>query len=178
VLVDVGGDALAHGDEPTLASPLADAVCLAAAEHLDGVASLGVVIGVGCDGELHHDEVLARIAEVAAAGGGRGAVGLEPAVLARVEAAARDVPTEASALALQAARGRTGPVPIRGGRRTVHLSPVAGLAFGFDVDVAIGSTARCAALVRGARTLHHANDLLAAHGIRTELEYEREHATG
>jgi len=30
VLVDVGGDVLAHGDEPGLASPLADAVCLAA----------------------------------------------------------------------------------------------------------------------------------------------------
>lgn len=176
VLVDVGGDALAHGDEPTLASPLADAVCLAAAEHLDGVASLGVVVGAGCDGELHHDEVLARIAEVAAAGGGRGAVGLEPAVLDRVERAASGVPTEASALALQAARGRTGAIPIRGGRRTVHLSPVAALAFGFDVATAIGSAARCAAHVRGADSLHHANDLLTAQGIRTELDYEREHA--
>lgn len=177
VLVDVGGDALAHGDEPTLASPLADAVCLAAAEHLDdGVASLGVVVGAGCDGELHHEAVLARIAEVAAAGGGRGAVGLEPAILDRVEHAARDVPTEASALALQAARGRTGPIPIRGGRRTVHLSPVAALAFGFDVATAIGSAARCAAHVRGAASLHDANDLLAARGIRTELDYEREHA--
>ncbi len=33
-LVDVGGDALAHGDEPGLASPLADAVLLAAARHV------------------------------------------------------------------------------------------------------------------------------------------------
>lgn len=175
VLVDVGGDALAHGDEDGLASPLADAVCLAAAEHVDaGVQTLGVVVGAGCDGELHHDEVLARVAEVAAAGGGRGAVGFEPALLDRVEAAARDVPTEASALALQAARGRTGAIPIRGGRRTVHLSPVAALAFGFDIPTAIGSAARCAAHVRGAASLQHANELLGAQGIRTELDYETE----
>lgn len=174
VLVDVGGDALAHGDEQGLASPLADAVCLAAAEHLDGVATLGVVIGAGCDGELHHTEVMARIAEVAAAGGGRGAIGLEPALLDRVERAAKDVPTEASALALQAARGRTGEVPIRNGRRTVDLSPVAALAFGFDVAAAIGSAARCADAVRGADSLQHANDLLGALGIRTELDYETE----
>lgn len=178
VLVDVGGDALAHGDEDGLASPLADAVCLAAAEHVDGgVRTLGVVVGAGCDGELHHDEVLARVAEVAAAGGGRGAVGFEPALLDRVEAAARDVPTEASALALRAARGLTGAIPIRGGRRTVHLSPVAALAFGFDVPTAIGSAARCAAHVRGATSLQHANELLGAQGIRTELDYETELAT-
>src|SRR3954447_18003279 len=34
VLVDVGGDVLAHGDEPALGSPLCDAVMLAAARHL------------------------------------------------------------------------------------------------------------------------------------------------
>lgn len=173
-LVDVGGDAIAHGDEPGLASPLADALCLAAAEHADGVATLGVVIGAGCDGELHHGEVLERIAEIAAAGGGRGAVGLEPGLLDRVEAVSRDVPTEASALALQAARGRIGPVPIRNGRRTVDLHPVAGLAFGFDVATALRSAARCADAVRGATSLQHANALLGARGIRTELDYETE----
>ena len=34
VFVDVGGDALAHGDEPGLASPLCDALLLAAAARL------------------------------------------------------------------------------------------------------------------------------------------------
>ena len=34
VFVDVGGDALAHGDEPGLASPLCDSLLLAAAAHL------------------------------------------------------------------------------------------------------------------------------------------------
>ena len=34
VFVDVGGDVLAHGDEPGLRSPLCDAIMLAAAQHL------------------------------------------------------------------------------------------------------------------------------------------------
>src|SRR5215218_11233299 len=77
-LVDVGGDVLGHGDEPGLASPLCDAVLLAAAVHMRTPA-VGAVFGVGCDGELTTEEVLARVAEVAAAGGLLGAWGLTPA---------------------------------------------------------------------------------------------------
>jgi hypothetical protein len=79
VLVDVGGDALAHGDEPGLASPLCDAVMLAAARHLpDDMPVAGAVFGPACDGELTPDEVLARVAEVAAADGLLGAWGITP----------------------------------------------------------------------------------------------------
>src|SRR5919107_2960092 len=51
VLLDVGGDVLAHGDEPGLGSPLADAVVLAAAPALaaTGVTVLGGLFGAGCD---------------------------------------------------------------------------------------------------------------------------------
>ena len=72
VLLDVGGDVLAHGDEPGLASPLCDAVVLAAGPSwrvalapstTDRV--IGAVYGPGCDGELTPDEVLERITEPA-----------------------------------------------------------------------------------------------------------------
>src|ERR671919_260594 len=43
VLLDVGGDVLAHGSEPGLASPLCDAVVLAAAEAVPTEASLMAV---------------------------------------------------------------------------------------------------------------------------------------
>src|SRR5205814_1405958 len=56
-LIDVGGDVLAHGDEPGLASPLADAVLLAASAHLRTPAVLGV-FGAGCDGELRPAAVV------------------------------------------------------------------------------------------------------------------------
>jgi hypothetical protein len=64
VFVDVGGDVLAHGDESGLASPLCDSVLLAAAVRMAERASpkvLGAVFGIGCDGELTPDEVLARL---------------------------------------------------------------------------------------------------------------------
>lgn len=78
-LVDVGGDVLAHGDEPGLASPLADAVMLATARHISpSLHVVAAVFGAGCDGELTPAEVLDRIGEVATQGGWLGAYGLDP----------------------------------------------------------------------------------------------------
>jgi hypothetical protein len=223
VFVDVGGDALAHGDEPGLASPLCDAVMLAAAARLANRAVsaeaqpagssgeapssptdrpaggahppvaagapaggapppvvgapppiVGAIFGVGCDGELTVTEVLARLAEVAAAGGFAGARGLTPAVAARLAEAVKAIPTEASAQALRCFHGEVGRATIRQGRRTVELSPVGALTFFFDVTKAVGSAARLAAAVADARDLDHANELLHGLQVRTELDYERD----
>ena len=46
IYVDVGGDVLARGDEPGLASPLCDAVMLAGAvEAAERIGSVGAVFG-------------------------------------------------------------------------------------------------------------------------------------
>jgi hypothetical protein len=177
IMVDVGGDVLAHGDEAGLGSPLCDSVLLAAGARMQraGHPVLGAVFGVACDGELTETEVLARIAEIAAAGGLAGARGMTPAVATRLAAAILQVPTEASAQALRAFRGDVGPVVIRGGRRTVDIGVTGTLTFFFDCDVAVSTAARCAAAVYDADSLEHANDLLHDIGItRTELDYERE----
>jgi hypothetical protein len=199
VFVDVGGDALAHGDEPGLASPLCDAVTLAAAAHLAKrsvcaagdahrttaaparfeseaapIPVLGGIFGVGCDGELTVAEVLERLAEIAAVGGFAGARGLTEGVAERLEQAVEAIPTEASAQALRCFRGELGEAAIRQGRRTVELSPVGALTFYFDIAKAIWSAARLAATVIDARDLDHANELLHGLGVRTELDYERD----
>jgi hypothetical protein len=189
VFVDVGGDALAHGDEPGLASPLCDALMIAASAHLakrsvcpgeglepaDGaVPVLGGIFGVGCDGELTPVEVLERLAEVAAVGGFAGARGLTSPIVARLDQAVAAVPTEASAQAVRCFRGEVGQDTIRQGRRTVELSPVGALTFYFDVAKAIWSAARLAATVVDAESLEHANELLRGLGVRTELDYERD----
>ena len=190
VFVDVGGDALAHGGEPGLASPLCDAVMLAAAAHLSKrsvcptggeqdaapapIPVLGGIFGVGCDGELTVAEVLARLAEVAAAGGFAGARGLTEAVVQRLEQAVEVIPTEASAQAIRCFHGELGEATIRRGRRTVELSPAGALTFYFDIAKAIWSAARLAATVIDARDLDHANELLHDLGVRTELDYERD----
>ena len=192
VFVDVGGDALAHGDEPGLASPLCDSLLLAAAAHLakravcpnggEGASAggsgaipvLGGIFGVGCDGELTPAEVFERLAEVAAAGGFAGARGLTPPIAARLAEAVDAVPTEASAQALRCFHGAIGETTIRQGRRTVELSPAGALTFYFDVAKTIWSAARLAASVVDARDLDHANELLHERGVRTELDYERD----
>lgn len=180
-LVDVGGDVLAHGDEPGLASPLADSILLAAARHLVRDTDLRVVLGVfgaGCDGELTIAEVLERISEVAARGGWIGTSGLSPRALTRVEAAVAKVPTEASAMALRCARGHTGRTTIRRGRREVELSPVAALTFYLDPLVAMATAARLADAVVDAPSLRDANAILHRLGVRSELDYELEAARG
>jgi hypothetical protein len=171
VLLDVGGDVLAHGDEHGLASPLADAVLLACALFLR-TPCVGAVFGAGCDGELTPTEVRARLDEVGTLGEGS----LSAQQLDRLEPIAVQVPTEASAMALRCARGERGRVPIRQGRRSVELTELGGVIAWFDPLRAIATAARLAAAVRDARSLEEADAILEARGIRTELAYEREMA--
>lgn len=176
LLVDVGGDMLGHGHEQGLASPLADAVLLAAAPAIEaaGVPTAAAVFGAGCDGELTPDEVMERVSEVAAAGGLLGTWGPTPEGVAELERALEAVPTEASALAVRCALGTRGEVPIREGRRTVHLAPVGGLTFFLDCAVTIATAARCAAAVAGADDLLDADARLRALGVATELGWEED----
>jgi hypothetical protein len=177
VYADVGGDVLARGDEAGLASPLCDAVMLAAAVRAGrDVRGVGAVFGAGCDGELTADEVVGRMAEVADAGGWLGTWGLTEAAAAEIEAAAREVPTEASLMAVRCYQGETGEVEIRGGRRRVRLTPLGALTFLYDIDVALDAAAPLARAVAEAADLDAARNSLAALGVRTELDYERERA--
>ena len=177
LLLDVGGDVLAHGDEPGLTSPLADATVLSAALRMT-TPTLAAVFGIGCDGELTPAEVLERLDEVAAAGGDLGDLPLPAAALDRVEGALQTVTTEASAMALRCARGETGRVPIRGGRRTVPLTADGGRLVVLDPTSTIHSAARLAAAVAEAPDLEAAQAILTALGVRTELDFEREAAHG
>ena len=179
VLVDVGGDVLAHGDEPGLASPLCDAVMLAAGARVaERLPAVGAVYGPGCDGELTAEEVLGRVGELARAGALLGAWGLTPAVAEQIEEAGRTVPTEASLMAVRCARGESGTAEIRGGRRTVQLTPLGALTFYFDPVLAISNVAHLARTVAGASGLEEAHLELTALGVRTELDLERTRARG
>lgn len=180
VLLDVGGDVLAHGHEAGLASPLCDAVMLATAPLLQarGIDVVAALFGAGCDAELTPPEVMERVAEVSAAGGLLGVWGLTPPSIARLDRALAVVPTEASAQAVECARGAFGPLAIRDGRRTVERTPAGALTFFFDPAATIASAARCTRAVLNARDLLDAQAILSELGIRTELDYEREAAAG
>ncbi len=179
-LVDVGGDVLAHGHEPGLASPLCDAVMLAAGIEL--AAEMPVLCGVhgpGCDGELSPAEVLDLIAALGRGGALLGSWGLTPTICEQIEAACRIVPTEASAIGVRCARGESGRVGIRGGRTSVELTPAGALTYYFDpVAAAAAGQVPLAVAVRDAGSLFGARDALAALGIRTELDLEEARARG
>jgi hypothetical protein len=174
VLLDVGGDVLAHGDEPGLASPLCDAVMLAAAARVaeSGRATLGAIFGPGCDGELTLRELGDRLADLGRAGGLAGARGITPPVADRLEQATRHVVTEASAQALRAFRGAIGVTAIRGGRRKLDLTPAGALTVYFDISVAYQATAPLARAVTDAPDLQAASAALNAIGVETELDRE------
>jgi hypothetical protein len=177
--VDVGGDVLAQGDEPGLRSPLCDAVMLAAASRLatSGLPVLIGIFGIGCDAELTPVEVIARLADVAGIGGLCGARGLTEPVARRLEQAIEFVPTEASAQAVRAFRGASGPTVIREGTRIVELSTIAALTLYLDVGATMRAAGRLGRAVAEAPSLEEANAALGALGVRTELDYERELAS-
>jgi len=176
VLIDVGGDVLAQGDEAGLRSPLGDAIMLATAMRLGraGQPVLGGVFGLGCDGELTAAEVLTGLSELAAFGGLSGARGLTDAVAQRLERAVELVPTEASAHAVQAFRSSAQVASIRGGARSFERTALASVTFYFDVAVAYERLGRLAQAVDGASSVDEANEALHALGLRTELDLERE----
>lgn len=173
--LDVGGDSLAQGGEPGLRSPLADAIMLAAFAELEtrGHRVLWGVFGYGSDGELSGEEIEAALGKLAGAGGLLGAWSLTPKIAAELELVIKAVPTEASAIPAHCFRGALGEQKIRGGQRSVKLTPLTALTFFMSVTKLYETLSRPARAVRQCATLEAANDALHAIGIGTELDFER-----
>lgn len=172
--VDVGGDALAMGNEPGLRSPLADSIMLAALVELGKeVPTVLAVLGNGCDGELSGEELDARIAAVAAAGGYLGAWGMTHKAVTDLERVLTRVRSEASQAPLQAARGTLAQRPIRDGAAFVSITPATTLTWYLDPATTVQVAAIPAVRVAGSASLDEANDALHAMGLRTELDRER-----
>jgi hypothetical protein len=174
--LDVGGDSLAQGHEPGLRSPLADSIMLAAFADLEkrGWRTLWGIFGYGSDGELSVDEIEVALSKVAAAGGLLGAWSLTGKTAAELEEVIKTVPTEASAIPVQCFRGALGESKIRGGQRTVRLTPLTALTFFISTSLLYETLSRPAQAVRACASLEAANDALHAIGIKTELDLERE----
>ncbi|NPB02622.1 MAG: DUF1152 domain-containing protein [Methanopyri archaeon] len=171
--VDVGGDALAKGNEPGVESPLADSIMTASLAELNDTV-MGV-FGWGSDGELSLEELRERFAEIASKGGYLGAIGLTRSDVEFLGEILRDVETEASALPVMAAsEGELGPFEIRGGHRRVVLEPASTCTFYFDPAKVAEDSELCDA-VRGTRSVLEAHERVRERlGIKTELDWESE----
>ncbi|MGN5382202.1 DUF1152 domain-containing protein [Streptomyces lasalocidi] len=124
-VVDVGGDVFARGDEPTLLSPLPDALVIAACVAAGVPAHLHLA-GPGLDCEIPEQDLLPD---------------LGTDWLTLTEADTRGVahlfdwhPTEASALLAAAARGRRGGCFVRDTGRPVVLSDASARVYRIPLD--------------------------------------------
>ncbi|MET9953700.1 DUF1152 domain-containing protein [Streptomyces sp. NPDC006339] len=115
-LVDVGGDIVARGDEPTLRSPLGDALAVAACAAT-GIPTTVYVAGPGLDNEVPLPDLLPRL--------GAPAFTLDPVHTDGVTGVFDWHPSEASALLVAAARGVRGVCGTRDAPRPLLLDGTA-----------------------------------------------------
>ena len=170
--IDVGGDVLGEGPEEGLHSMLADSMMLSAMANLEVPSVLGV-LGCCCDGELILEEFSRQLAKIAAHGGLLGARGLTLEDVAVLEEVIPHTKTEASALAVKAARGFRGDIAIRGGYRTVALTSMSALTFYFDTNVVFDHISRVAKDLVPTRSLEEAQAVLERANLPSELAFER-----
>jgi hypothetical protein len=163
-VLDVGGDAIARGDEPSLRSPLADALSLAATTRLDSPVEV-MVAGPGLDGELREADVLHVI-------GHRPLVRLSAADVEPFKDTLDWHPSEATALLAAAARGIRGRVEIRDTGLTVDLTDNSPGVYALPI-VAVLDHNRLATALADTRTLTQAEQATREQCGFTEIDHER-----
>ncbi|WP_128377631.1 DUF1152 domain-containing protein [Streptomyces cavernae] len=165
-LLDVGGDILARGDEPTLKSPLADALTLAACCQVSAPVRL-LVAGPGLDGELPAEEVC----------GALGAV-VHVFTAEDVEAVGRVLdwhPSEAMAMLAATARGVRGACEVRGAQSPVALTDESPTVREADPEQALDRN-ELARAAMGTGSLAEVEELSRDICGHSELDHEREEA--
>ncbi|MET8579349.1 DUF1152 domain-containing protein [Streptomyces collinus] len=165
-LLDVGGDILARGDEPTLKSPLADALTLAACCQLNAPVRL-LVAGPGMDGELKPEDmgdVLGAVVHTFTASD-----------TDAISAVLEWHPSEATALLAAAARGVRGTCEIRDAGLPVALTDESPRVYEVDLDDAINRNELARAIMATAHLDEaeaHSREICGS----SEIDYERNKA--
>ncbi|WP_078844339.1 DUF1152 domain-containing protein [Streptomyces achromogenes] len=165
-LLDVGGDILARGDEPTLKSPLADALTLAAASQVNAPVRL-LIAGPGLDGELPPDELRPLLGPLVHT---LTAKDVEP-----ISSILEWHPSEATAMLAATARGVRGTCEIRDAGLPIPLTDEAPRIHEVDLGEALSRNSLARAL-----TSTTALDEAEAHSRDvcgfSEVDYERDKA--
>jgi hypothetical protein len=166
-VVDVGGDAIARGDEPGLRSPLADALALAACADLTVPVTV-LVAGPGLDGELSEAQVLDAIDRPPA-------FRLRPDDIEPFRQVLDWHPSEATALLAAAAIGLRGRVEIRDAGLVVPLTDTSPTAYALPLDDALALN-KLAQAITTSTNLDDAERVTRETGGFSEIDYEREKA--
>ena len=128
-LLDVSGEVLARGDEPTLKSPLADSLTLAACGQVIAPISL-LVAGLGLDGEVSHEDLRSMLGPV-----------VHTFTAKDVDPISRVLewhPSEATGMLAATARGVRGTYEIRDAGLPIPLTDESPTVHEVDLDEALG----------------------------------------
>ncbi|WP_077192325.1 DUF1152 domain-containing protein [Streptomyces lydicus] len=165
-LLDVGGDILARGDEPTLRSPLADALTLAACCELNFPVRL-LVAGPGLDGELPADVLRDRLGPVA--------LTLTAEHVTPVSSVLEWHPSEAAAMLAATARGARGLCEVREAGLPVPLTDDGPVVYEVDLDEALNRN-QLARAILATENLHQVEQYSREICGFSEIDDEREKA--
>ncbi|MET9292549.1 DUF1152 domain-containing protein [Streptomyces sp. NPDC003077] len=162
-LLDVGGDILARGDEPTLKSPLADALTLAACCQVNAPIRL-LVAGPGLDGEVPPDELRPLFGSLVHVFTAKDVEAIGPVLEWH--------PSEATAMLAATARGVRGICEVRDANLPVGLTDEGATAHEVDLDDAIGRN-RLARAITATTSLDEAEAYSREVCGFSEIDYER-----
>lgn len=136
--VDIGSDTFCDGEEASpIKTALSDFTSMSAMLQLPCAVAYGVS-GYGCDGEMHLEELDARVARVMQAGGYLGAHGLTQQDVVSMKAASEVYPDPVEPMSYRAAQGEFGlkNVWTHGPHGTVvKVTPLAAVMMFFDPHV-------------------------------------------
>jgi hypothetical protein len=165
-LVDTGGDALACGTEPGIASPATDALLMAAARALP-CRTWVTCAGLGLDGELTRAELNTAISKIPAVQSSL----VPSAVAERLYAAYQWFPSEASLITLLAAKGHTGTVDLSEKYAPVAIDRSTAMAHTFHLRP-LAERNRFAHAVADSSSFLEADLALQKIGARSEYQSE------
>ncbi|WP_406376966.1 DUF1152 domain-containing protein [Streptomyces sp. NBC_00647] len=165
-LLDVGGDILAKGDEPTLRSPLGDALTLAACCQVDAPVRL-LIAGPGLDGELPAELLADRM--------GTTALTLTAEHVEPISSVLEWHPSEATAMLAATARGVRGLCEVRDAGLPVPLTDEGPTVHEADLDDALNRNELARAIL-ATETLAEAEQYSREVCGYSEIDYERNKA--
>lgn len=166
-LLDVGGDILAKGDEPTLRSPLADALTLAACCQVNVPVKL-LVAGVGLDGEIPAEDLRDRI--------GPAVLRLTAEHVDPIASVLEWHPSEATALLVATALGIRGLCEVRDAGLPVPLTDEGSIIHEADLDGTLQRNELARAIL-ATESLGEAEQRSRAICGYSEIDYERKKAS-
>ncbi|WP_435613565.1 DUF1152 domain-containing protein [Streptomyces sp. bgisy159] len=165
-LLDVGGDVLARGDEPTLKSPLADALTLAACCQTNAPIRL-LIAGPGLDGELPLDDLLGLLGPIVHTFTAKDVRPISPVLEWH--------PSEATGMLAATARGVRGTCEVRDAGLPIPLTDEGPAVHAVDLDEAL-SRNELARVVLATTTLDEVEALCREVCGFSEIDYERNKA--